>query len=159
MCSNIILKESNTMWHVLTWFGNLFQFSLSLWSHLVFFFFFFLHLEKRLSGEKCSGIFKGSLHPGLHSSLLCLSRKKKVLSKPPWERRRFVSEGNPEKRFASKHSHRSIFSGVSSLSRKLSAQCWVEERNIWSHENRDHSSGNPGWLIKAKQKISWSWTT
>lgn len=79
------------------------------------------------SGKKIIGrkVFWNLLRksPGLYSLLLYLSRrKKKVLLKPPWERRHFVSEGNPE-RFASKHSHRSIFYGVSSLSRRLSAQC------------------------------------
>lgn len=31
-----------------------------------------------------------------------------------------------------------------SLSSRLSVQCWVKGRNGWSHENYDHSSGNPG---------------
>lgn len=81
MCINIIWKERNTMWHVLTWFGNLFLFSLSLWSHLVFF--FFLHLEKRLSGEKCSGIFKGSLQVSIPPFSVCLEKKKKCCQSLP----------------------------------------------------------------------------
>lgn len=53
--------------------------SVFLVSVITFRFFFFLHLEKkRFSGEKCSGIVKGSLQVSIPPFSVCLEKKSAV---------------------------------------------------------------------------------
>lgn len=49
--------------------------SVFLVSVITFRFFFPLHLEKRFSGEKCSGIVKGSLQVSIPPFSVCLEKK------------------------------------------------------------------------------------